>query len=353
VSDQSIVTVLGAGASARCGYPLAKDLFPKLEQFGSTLPENCKVIRAVIDHVISQAKELDCLTPDDLALQAHQRRGGGEHNYRAALRTLAYARIATDLFFLHLEKQVSAEAMERFKGYWHDALGGFTDNWFGRFPSTKQRLVSFNYDRIPELALARFFRAAAGQQHSMDIYSQDVLNTGLSYHGGCEFAKSRFCYLKLHGSIGIEPVSKNEIDADFGHPLRHYSPIGAPLDKLTDSFYFKEELDNSGLPVPRVMPLIAFPADKQRIEGGGSDYSFEKFINTIRPQAEEVFREASEIRIIGYSFAAPDKQWLVDIMRLAPPETEIIVHNPHASRLRKELTVYEHFKNVTSLDDYW
>jgi hypothetical protein len=187
----------------------------------------------------------------------------------------------------------------------------------------------------------------------LDIYAQNVLNTGLSYHGGCEFAEGKFCYLKLHGSIGVEPLGENEIDAHFGHFFRHYSAIGNSSDKLTDDSYFKKESDKDGLPVPKIIPLIAFPADKQRIEGGGRDYNFEKYINALKPQAEAAFREASEIRVIGYSFAAPDKQWLIDMMRLAPPETEIIVHNPEAVRLCKELTVYDHFKNVTALDDYW
>jgi hypothetical protein len=302
---------------------------------------------------VKTARDLECLTPDDLALQAHQRRLGGIEKYQAALRTLTYGRITTDAFFLHLEQQVSAQAMQRFRGFWHDALGVFTDDWFKAFPSSEHRLVSFNYDRVPELALLRFFSAAAGQQHSLDIYGQEVLNTGLSEHGGCEFAKGRFCFLKLHGSIGIEPVGQNEIDAQFGQSFRHYSPIGSSIDRLTDKFYFKDKPDKDGLPAPRIIPLIAFPVDKQRIEGGGKDYNFERYINAVRPQAEEIFRGASEIRVIGYSFAAPDKQWLLDMMRLAPPESEIIVHNPHAARLCKELTVYDHFKNVTALDDYW
>lgn len=83
------------------------------------------------------------------------------------------------------------------------------------------------------------------------------------------------------------------------------------------------------------IPLIAFPVDKQRIEGGGRDYNFEKYINAVRPQAEQIFRGDSEIRVIGYSFAAPDKQWLLDMMRLAGPEATIIIHNPHAARLCK------------------
>jgi hypothetical protein len=151
MSDQSIVTVLGAGASASCGYPLAADLFPRLEEFGNTLGENRRLLKIAIEHVIAKARELECLTPDDLAFQIEQRRLGGPDNYQAALRTLFYARIATDLFFLHLEQQVTAESMQRFRGYWHDALGAFSDRWFSGFPATRQRLLSFNYDRIPEL----------------------------------------------------------------------------------------------------------------------------------------------------------------------------------------------------------
>ena len=43
MSDQSIVTVLGAGASAGCGYPLARDLFPRLEQLVRTYYRNLAV----------------------------------------------------------------------------------------------------------------------------------------------------------------------------------------------------------------------------------------------------------------------------------------------------------------------
>jgi hypothetical protein len=111
----AIVTVLGAGTSTCCGYPLAADLFPRLEEFGKTLGENQRLLRTAIEHVASRAQELECATPDDLALQVEQRRFGGTDNYRAALRTLVYTRIATDLFFLHLEQRVASEAMQRFR----------------------------------------------------------------------------------------------------------------------------------------------------------------------------------------------------------------------------------------------
>ena len=58
MSDRSIVTVLGAGASASCGYPLANELFPRLEEFGRTFGEDRRLIRAAIEHVVAEAGRL-------------------------------------------------------------------------------------------------------------------------------------------------------------------------------------------------------------------------------------------------------------------------------------------------------
>ena len=99
--------------------------------------------------------------------------------------------------------------MQRFKDI-GTTLGGFTDDWFGGFPFTKQRLLSFNYDRIPELALLRFSSAAAGQPHSLDMRTRCI------EHWVELPRRMRICsikiwsYLKLHGSIGIEPLGEDE-----------------------------------------------------------------------------------------------------------------------------------------------
>ena len=42
---------------------------------------------------------------------------------------------------------------------------------------------------------------------------------------------------------------------------------------MSDTHYFKDETDADGLPTWKVMPLIVFPADKQRVEAGGQDYN--------------------------------------------------------------------------------
>ena len=79
MKDGCIITVLGAGASVKCGFPLANDFFPSVKAFGESLGENCRQLRKVIAYVVAKAQDLDCLTPDDLALQMYQTRTGQNH----------------------------------------------------------------------------------------------------------------------------------------------------------------------------------------------------------------------------------------------------------------------------------
>jgi hypothetical protein len=347
---QLIVYVLGAGASARCGYPLAADLFPRLKEYGESIRNNCPLLHSAIEYVVAKANEMGCLTPDDLALQALQRRRGGDKNYRVALNTLSYSRIATDALFRHLETQVTPLMLQRVKGLWHQMVGDSSDDWFGQVPKTNYRLVTFNYDRTAELAFVRFFPALAAIA-SKDVYGTDILNAGFG-STNLAFGDSRFCFLKLHGTVGVEGFGENEIERLHGDFFRHYAPLEHPYTTPTDDFYFKKELNQEGLPESKFEPLIAFPADRQRIHGGGQDYNFEAYIKAVSKKAEEIFSNAKEIRVIGCSFAAPDKEWLLSLIRRAP-NAELIVHNPDAERLCKELKVYDKLQNVTALDEYW
>lgn len=352
MSDGLIVTVLGAGASATCGYPLAKNLFPAIGTFGASLGEGCTHLKVAIDHVIKKAEEFGCATPDDLAFQMHQRRGGGVAGHRAAWRTLLYSRIATDAYFLFLEQQVTTAQLQGYKDYWHEALGGYSDDWLGRFPKTRHRLLSFNYDRMPELAIRRHFPGVTGDENARDLWGSDILNTGLASHSKYAVADSQFCFLKLHGSVGIETVGENEIDHAFGRWTKHYFPLGKANQQIADNLYFKEKADEDGFPAPGRVPLLAFPADKQRIEAGGEDYNFKAYISAVRPAAEKVFAKADEIRVVGYSFQAPDKDWLLNLIRLAPQNARLILHNPTAPSICGRLATYERL-DFKPLADTW
>jgi hypothetical protein len=348
--EQLILVVLGAGTSAGCGFPMGADFFASLQAYGASLPDTCQKLRIAIDHVVAEAKQSASLTVDDLARVALLRRGGGMENYRRAWRTLSLARIATDAFFLHLESQIDRATMESMKDLWHEMLGPSTDESAYEFPPTKYRLLSFNYDRVPEITFTRFF--SGGSNIQFDTYSSQVLNCGLNNREGPTFRQDSFCYLKLHGTIGVEPIGPNE--RVFQDHFRHYASFTRPESsfQVSDSVYFKDETDADGLPTWKVMPLIVFPADKQRIEAGGQDYNSAEYVNAIREQAEKVFQQAAQIRIIGYSFHPADKQWLVSLLRLAPDAKKIVV-NPHAEEICEELRTYDDLTNVHALRRRW
>src|SRR5947199_4267374 len=204
-----IITVLGAGASAGCGYPLADDFFARVKIFGESVAEKCPRLSRVIDYVVAKAKELDCLTPDDLALRMYQTKHGESRD--EAISVLYYARVVTDAFFLQTERQVSPSIIRPFKDYWHEVLGNYSQNWRAGFPKTKHRLVTFNYDRIAELSFVRHFPEIVSS--GLDLYGPRMLNTGFSgWKSALEFSDG-FCYLKLHGTVGVMPVGRNEIAA--------------------------------------------------------------------------------------------------------------------------------------------
>jgi hypothetical protein len=96
-----------------CGYPLADNFFPRAKAFGESVADKCPLLKRVIDYVVGKAEELDCLTPDDLALRMYQTRYGGTRD--EALTVLYYSRTITDAFFLHTERNVSASTMRAFK----------------------------------------------------------------------------------------------------------------------------------------------------------------------------------------------------------------------------------------------
>jgi hypothetical protein len=347
INDRPIVTILGAGASESCGFPLARDLFPKITAFGATLDKNCAHLKNAINHVIKKAEEFGCATPDDLAFQMHQRRGGEVADHRQAWRTIFYSRIVTDAYFLFLERQVTTNQLQSYKDYWHEAFGGFTDAWFGSFPKTRHRLMSFNYDRMPELAFRRHFPSVAEDKN---LY--DRLNTGLAPFSKYQITDSKFCFLKLHGSVGIQMIERNESEDGFGRSTDHYSPFGNLDQEIMDTIYFKKSVDEEGYPVPARFPLLAFPSDKHRIESGEKDINLDKYIRAVKSAAEKAFENAEEIRVIGYSFQAPDKAWLVSLIRRAPKDVKLILQNPAAPSICRRLKTYDRL-DFAALADKW
>jgi hypothetical protein len=340
--EGTIVTVLGAGASRGSGFPLADDFFPRVKAWGDSLGEDCRQLRRVIDYVVRRAQELGCFTPDDLAFRMYQTRYSENRNVAGAL--LYYGRIVTDAFFLHIERQVTTSSMQPFKDYWHEVIGPYSHNWRTGIPRTKHRLVTFNYDRVAELAFCRYFPEIAN--NGLDLYGLNMLNTGFSdWRSGLQFGDKSFCFLKLHGSVGIQ-LGRNEPLAFFDqHFFHHAKHLGTDTPVLNDDLYFEPVSNQDDMPRRKFSPLVAFPVDKQHVESGGSEYNFKDYIDAVGAKARQVFTEAERIEIIGYSFRSPDKRWLVSLLQAASQARKFII-NPHARSICQDL---EHRDGVTNV----
>jgi hypothetical protein len=97
---------------------------------------------------------------------------------------------------------------------------------------------------------------------------------------------------------------------------------------------------------------VAFPVDKQNIESGYDEYNFKDYIDAVGSKARQIFVEAEKIEIIGYSFRAPDKKWLVSLLQNAPQARKLVI-NPHARRICEDLEHRDDVTNLTPIERRW
>ncbi len=88
------------------------------------------------------------------------------------------------------------------------------------------------------------------------------------------------------------------------------------------------------------------------VESGGQEYNFKEYIDAVGTKAREIFRQAERIEIIGYSFRAPDKKWLVSLLGNAPEAKKLII-NPHARSICEELEHRDGLTNLVPVQRRW
>ena len=186
-------------------------------------------------------------------------------------------------------------------------------DWRQRFQNTRCHLLTFNFDRLFEMALLRMFGMDADTQL---LYGEDILNSGLHHCMGesMGFKNDRFCFLKLHGSVGMR------IHEEYGQP-RYYPYLdgakpGENIELNDDRF-----LARSANPLPQDRdpePLIVFPFEKDFVRSGSPNrLAFREYITSVWQQAERVMESASEIWFIGYSFAMMDRTAVIALLTRA------------------------------------
>lgn len=335
------VYVLGAGCSydPLHGYPLAKDFLPALQSYSAKIASapDCQRIKKAVDDTAAllmqcQSGACHASTIDQLinlilnnrcdeqlkALNPHATGHGVDLKYGAVRK----AKIATAACFLDMEGPALHQQIGKYRNFIQRKIldeTGLSVPCQTRLERSSARVLTFNYDRLFELA---FYGAFADQYLKRFFpYQAEALNSGLTAFGEIgEFAKDRFCFAKLHGSVGMLCVE----DA-WGQKTFH-------LRNVAD---WKEEAINDGLffpakPVVRVEaePMIVFPYEKDFVVSGRENkLPFRDYITKVWAHAAYVLQQASEIWIIGYSFDPTDCMYLVERLRRAEKCERVIVQN--------------------------
>ena len=305
------IYILGAGCSAGNGYPTAENFVKELEDFGRGLGENATRIKKCVESTVELMRRHMIATVDDLAARVHS---GCFIDSAAANSSLAAsqmrdrqikeAKIATAAMLLAKEKAAKETGLKNYHDFaLHLFPGG--SSWERRFLNADSHILTFNYDRLFELAIMD--RAEPNLVERFPLYGEGFLNSGLNFDAEeISFNDNRFCFLKLHGSAGI---SVRNSKMGIGYP--HIGDRNLDAGKINDRLFFSDP-EERGVVDP--WPLLVFPVEKHHVQSGGRHIYYEQYLQNVWKKAETLISMASEIFIIGYSFQAIDRNSLVHLL---------------------------------------
>ena len=345
------VLILGAGCSAKCEYPLGIGLTKQLQEFHEDIPANCTHIRLSVSNTVNLMQRIPGIeTLDQLAKQIDDdflawsaQRGSiiADQAYldreRLTDQRILDAKIATSAMFVAREKNARKTGLLSYHHLLESLFGG--EPWQVAVAESDCRVLSFNYDRLIEIGFLKYFKSFNPQQFGM--YARDVLNSGFNdrVNGGydkVEAVPNHFCFLKLHGSAGWW-VKKPD---NCGNDERRYWPA-MPSDE-DDLQKIEQQLNvNEKQKTQSWEPLIAFPHEKQRAVKGQTDFLADRYLEKIEAHAATVLAGATEVRIIGYSFAPIDSRHVVNnLLNRIPARSRIIIQNTDVASVRSRLEAY-------------
>lgn len=339
--NDTSVYILGAGCSVKYGYPLAANFVTEFESFSSSLGNDAEELKRAVNETAVLMREAKAQTLDELVFRIHNRalddpKHQSAQAYAVRLRRILKAKTATAALFLTLEQRAKAETLDGYQRLILKVFPGSGD-WQQRFRTTRCHLLTFNYDRLFEMALFRMFGIDADTQL---VYGEDILNSGLHHCMGDSigFKDQRFCFLKLHGSIGMR--IREEAGGPRYYPYLDGSKPGEVLNINDERFFANAGNLNPYERDPE--PLIVFPFEKDFVRSGSQNQlAFREYISAVWQQAERVIASAKEIRFIGYSFHPMDHDAVISLLRKAQRCSKIVIQNRsgEAERICRTLLV--------------
>ncbi len=329
------VYILGAGCSAGApplcpGYPLASEFISTLEEFSKTLVEdNQKRVKCCVDDTCALLRQEAAQTVDALVA----RLASEAHDFSNALTSqerqcreqqIRKAKFATAALFMALESKAKETGLPRYHNFMDELFGNAT-NWSQASRNSRDSVLTFNYDRLFEIAFISRFKPDTGFQN---LYGKLLLNSGLNYVNGpsIDVDPGRFSFLKLHGSVGIRV--RNEAYVNGPQHYTQYNGLpGGQTKPLNDELFFANASNLD--PYERdPEPLIVFPHEKPFVaEGTKTLLPFRTYIQDVWKQARRLVSDAAEIWAIGYRFAPMDREDVLGLLKSAENCKRLVIQN--------------------------
>lgn len=348
---ETTLIILGAGCSLN-RYPLAKDMLTHLKGFGNTLADDARSLRKLVNQTVDLFEQLRARgaapqTLDDLARLVH-----GGHladnsigtNQSRNKRLVNDAKLAVTALFLSKEADAISDGLAGYRSLINRIFSSaFGTNRRSALKNTPYRVLTFNYDRLFELAFRQYFP----HDGTDAFYGPTVLNSGLDQvlPKQVEVDLKRFSFLKLHGSAGFYGY---EHSGECRHI--HQVPDLVQPTPITDEEFFLPAGHGSYPHQPKPT-LTVFPHEKDFLhEYPGNDFPFRFYIPEVWKAARYFASQAREIWIVGYSCPEPDFPAWSSLLSSAKHCQQVVVWNPSADDIceRLRLRLPQHAKLLHS-----
>src|SRR5688572_4944155 len=147
--------ILGAGCSANYGYPLGIALGQQLQKFFWDIPADCD------DEFLDWDAQRGSANADQAYLDRE----------RLAAKQILDARIATSAMFVAREENARQRGLPGYQRLLGSIFGG--EPWEEAIADSGCHVLSFNYDRLLEIAFFNHFKSSNSQR--LGLYAKNAL----------------------------------------------------------------------------------------------------------------------------------------------------------------------------------
>jgi len=307
------IYILGAGCSLENGYPLAARMLHHLRDFMCEIGPAAPRIRENVGSTISLMEQFSVETLDELV---------SHHEIRDDLDKVERAKVSMTALFAWKEGKAVKTGFRNYQRLFQRLFAyEYGSEIAAVLKETPYRVLTFNYDRIFELAFNSIYGLKEDVEQINLMLQVGLMNTDSEDE---EPPRNGFSLVKLHGGVGF-------VYKDNNHSMEHMqSRLPFAKQEITDSDLYK----NDGT---LMFPLqIVFPHEKRKERANGQN-TFGRYIDKTKSLAQTLLQEAREVWIVGYSIHPIDLPYFKELLGAAANCKQFVIQNPQAKTVGQYL----------------